>query len=65
MLEEKLNNFINLWDYIITNGYNTLKSLKSLDISCDYGCNVVNLPIDILDTQNYITSSDIVITKSG
>ena len=35
-----------------------------IDISNDKECNIIKLPIDILDTQNYIVASDIVITKA-
>lgn len=43
----------------------TIFTTFGIDITCQEDCNVVNLPIDILDTQNYIAASDIVITKAG
>ena len=49
----------------IKNFSGTIFTTSGIDISTDKECNVVQLPIDILDTQNYITASDIVITKAG
>lgn len=43
----------------------TVFTTSGIDINYSEGCNVVNLPIDVLDTQNYIAASDIVITKAG
>ena len=43
----------------------TIFTTSGIDITCEENCNVVNLPIDILDTQNYIAASDMVITKAG
>ena len=43
----------------------TIFTTSGIDINYSEGCNVVNLPIDVLDTQNYIAASDIVITKAG
>lgn len=49
----------------IKNFKGTIFTTSGIDITCEEGCNIVNLPIDILDTQNYIAASDIIITKSG
>ena len=49
----------------IKNFKGTIFTTSGIDITCDEDCNVVNLPIDILDTQNYIAASDMVITKAG
>lgn len=49
----------------IKNFKGTIFTTSGIDITCEGDCNVVNLPIDILDTQNYIAASDIVITKAG
>lgn len=49
----------------IKNFKGTIFTTSGIDITCKEDCNVVNLPIDILDTQNYITASSIVITKAG
>lgn len=49
----------------IKNFKGTIFTTSGIDITCEEGCNVVNLPIDILDTQNYIAASTIVITKAG
>ena len=43
----------------------TIFTTSGIDIDYEGECNVVNLPIDILDTQNYIAASDMVITKAG
>lgn len=43
----------------------TIFTTSGIEITCEDECNVVNLPIDTLDTQNYIAASDIVITKAG
>lgn len=37
---------------------------SGIEINCPEECKVENLPIDILGTQNYIASSDIVISKA-
>lgn len=34
-------------------------------ITCEDYCNIVNISLDIKDTQNYITASDLVISKAG
>ena len=49
----------------IKNFSGTIFTTSGIDISTDKECNIVQLPIDILDTQNYIAASDIVITKAG
>ena len=49
----------------IKNFNGTIFTTSGIDITCEDDCNVVNLPIDILDTQNYIAASDMVITKAG
>lgn len=49
----------------IKNFNGTIFTTSGIDITCEEDCNVVNLPIDILDTQNYIAASDMVITKAG
>lgn len=49
----------------IKNFKGTIFTTSGIDITCEDGCNIVNLPIDILDTQNYIAASDIIITKAG
>lgn len=49
----------------ITNFSGTVFTTSGIDIVCGYDCKVVSLPVDILDTQNYIAASDIVVTKAG
>ena len=49
----------------IKNFKGTIFTTSGIDITCEEDCNIVNLPIDILDTQNYIAASHIVITKAG
>ena len=49
----------------IKNFNGTIFTTSGINITCDEDCNVVNLPIDILDTQNYIAASSMVITKAG
>ena len=49
----------------IKNFKGTIFTTSGIDIDCEDDCNVVNLPIDILDTHNYIAASDMVITKAG
>ena len=49
----------------IKNFKGTIFTTSGIDITCEEDCNIVNLPIDILDTQNYIAASSIVITKAG
>lgn len=52
-------------DYInIRNFSGTIFTTAGIDIKCD-GSNIVKLPIDVLDTQNYIAASDLVISKAG
>ena len=55
----------NLNTISIKNFNGTIFTTSGIDITCEEDCNVVNLPIDILDTQNYIAASDMVITKAG
>ncbi|MDY2882889.1 MAG: glycosyltransferase [Romboutsia timonensis] len=43
----------------------TIFTTPGIDIDCGDDCNVVNLPIDVLDTQNYMAASNMVITKAG
>ena len=49
----------------IKNFKGTILTTSGIEITCEDECNVVNLPIDTLDTQNYIAASDMVITKAG
>ena len=49
----------------IKNFKGTIFTTSGIDITCKDECNVVNLPIDTLDTQNYIAASEMVITKAG
>ena len=49
----------------IKNFNGTIFTTSGIDITCENDCNVVNLPIDILDTQNYIAASNMVISKAG
>ena len=49
----------------IKNFKGTIFTTSGIDIPCEENCNIVNLPINILDTQNYIAASSIVITKAG
>ena len=49
----------------IKNFSGTIFTTLGINITTDKECNIVKLPIDILDTQNYIAASDIVITKAG
>lgn len=49
----------------IKNFKGSIFTTSGIDITCEEDCNVINLPINILDTQNYIAASDIVITKAG
>lgn len=53
-------NYIN-----IKNFKGTIFTTQGIEIVCSKDCKVVELPIDILDTQNYIAASNIVITKAG
>ncbi len=48
----------------IKNFKGTIFTTSGTDINCDYGCNVVNLPIDILDAQSYIAASGMAISKA-
>ena len=49
----------------IKNFKGTIFTTFGIDITCEDDCNVVNLPINILDTHNYIAASSMVITKAG
>lgn len=49
----------------IRNFEGTIFTTSGIDINCENQCEIVELPIDILDTQNYIAASDIVISKAG
>ncbi len=49
----------------IKNFKGTIFTTSGIDITCEENCNIVNLPINILDTQNYIAASSMVITKAG
>lgn len=49
----------------IKNFSGTIFTTSGIDITTEKECNIVQLPINILDTQNYIAASDIVITKAG
>lgn len=49
----------------ISNFKGTIFTTSGVNLVCNYNCDVVNLPIDELDTQNYIAASDIVISKAG
>ncbi len=49
----------------IKNFSGTIFITSGIDITTDKECNIIQLPIDILDTQNYIAASDIVISKAG
>lgn len=49
----------------IKNFKGTIFTTSGIDITCGEDCKLVNLPIDILDTHNYIAASTMVITKAG
>lgn len=49
----------------IKNFSGTVFTTSGIEISCEEDCNVVNLPLDIKDTQNYIAASDLIISKAG
>jgi len=55
----------NLNNINIKNFKGTILTTSGIEITCEDECNVVNLPIDTLDTQNYIAASEMVITKAG
>lgn len=48
----------------VKNFSGTIFTTSGIDIKCD-DANIVNLPIDVLDTQNYIAASDMIISKAG
>ncbi|MEG2789696.1 MAG: glycosyltransferase [Romboutsia sp.] len=49
----------------VRNFEGTIFTTSGIEISCNVGCRVVELPVDVLDTQNYIAASEIVIAKAG
>lgn len=49
----------------IKNFSGTIFTTSGIDITSEQPCNIVNLPVNIKDTQNYIAASDLVITKAG
>ncbi|MEG2511557.1 MAG: glycosyltransferase family protein [Bacilli bacterium] len=49
----------------IKNFNGTIFTTSGINITCEENCNVINLPIDIKDTQNFIAASDLVIAKAG
>lgn len=49
----------------IKNFSGTIFTTSGIDITTEKECNIIQLPVDILDTQNYIAASDIVISKAG
>ena len=55
----------NLNSIRIENFNGTIITTSGIDIISNEGANIFRLPIDVLDTQNYIAASDIVITKAG
>lgn len=55
----------NLNNINIKNYKGTIFTTYGINITCENYCNIINLPINILDTQNYIAASHIVITKAG
>ena len=56
---------VNLNNINIKNFKGTIFTTSGIEITFEDECNVVNLPIDTLYTQNYIAASDMVITKAG
>lgn len=49
----------------IKNFNGTIFTTSGIEITCEENCNIVNLPLDIKDTQNYIAASDLIISKAG
>ena len=49
----------------IKNFDGTIFITSGITINYEGNCNVINLPVDILDTQNYIAASHMVISKNG
>lgn len=49
----------------IKNFEGTIFTTSGITINHEGNCNVINLPVDILDTQNYIAASNMVISKAG
>lgn len=55
----------NLKTIKIKNFNGTIFTTSGINIICEQPCNIVNLSINIKDTQNYIAASSLVITKAG
>lgn len=55
----------NLESINVTNFNGTIFTTSGIDIVSNDSCNIVKLPMNILDTQNYIAASDLVIAKAG
>lgn len=55
----------NLSSINVKNFRGTIFTTSGIEIVSNEGANIVKLPIDIKDTQNYIAASDVVITKAG
>ena len=55
----------NLSSIDVKNFKGTIFTTSGIEINNTEGARIVRLPLDIKDTQNYITASDIVITKAG
>ncbi len=55
----------NLQRIKVKNFIGTIFITSGVEIVCDSECDIVELPINILDTQNYIVASDVVISKAG
>lgn len=49
----------------VKNFIGTIFTTSGIEINCNNNSKVIQLPVEILDTQNYIAASDMVITKSG
>ena len=55
----------NLNSISVNNFNGTIFTTSGIEIKNTEGANIVKLPLDIKDTQNYIAASDVVITKAG
>ena len=55
----------NLNSINVKNFNRTIFTTQGIQIKSSEGASIVELPLDIKDTQNYIAASDIVITKAG
>ena len=55
----------NLNSINVRNFKGTIFTTSGIEINNNDGANIVKLPIDIKDTQNYMAASNIVITKAG